>query len=616
MKKWFKPVKFSFQTPYKAIVSCLAITLFISVLTMALTLMSLYIGSYNYADGLFESYLKNTYLLFLNGLPIFIFVATIFLLTNSMRGTFLLSTLFWLILSGANFAKIYYRHEIIKIFDYDLIQPTIKILPKYWSMIDNKWIAIAVAVMIGLLVVTLCLPKVEKIHSSKRISIMLVLYLGLLFNLEPYTSWDTASEIGKGANLDQWVEVDNNQATGFIYGFLYQAHLSYVSATKTYDKKLAKEIENKYTYKSIPDKQKVNVFVMLLESFKDFTDTDMALKFTSDPYEAFHRLQKESLSGHMLADVYGGGTIKSEVSVLTGYKHDVHHSIFHRPRESYVRYFKDNGYFTEGMHPNDGYFYNRANIYPSIGFDSFLYLQNYFDKEGEFEADHNYLDGDLFPKILERFHERPQNQPYFNYTATMQNHGPYGDEIYGQSFFQNQDQYDATAYAAMNNYLNGINNTGEELWKLTRAFENEKEPIIFICFGDHSPALSQEIYDILGLNVQNNSAKTLRQKIDTPYLIWANQAAKDIFKKSFKGNLPDSDPDLIMAQFFNYIGWGGTPYMQFLENYIKYINVDKVGIHVEKDNYVDQFSKQNLKRQEEKIAIERATRNKVAKDDK
>lgn len=545
---------------------------FLLALTCALTPLVLYISSYGYADGLYESYLDNAYLLVLNGWPIFLLTVLIFALTSSFRLTFALSTIFWITVSIANAVKVYYRHEIVKIYDYELIRPTMKILPHYISDAGMTTVIPAFVCLCVIFAAAKLFPRIPR-HSWKVTValVVLVLFAGYA-TIAPYSDWKVSFELNQKAGLDKWVEIENNQANGFVYSFIYQSQFAFKNKHRQYDKKLGKYLYERYDTTMIPPEQRVHVFVMLLESYKDFSDAGITLEMKRDPYLHFHKLQKEALSGHFVADVYGGGTIKSEVEVLTGYDELTHHSLFHKPRLSYVQFFKDNGYYTEAMHPNDGYFYNRYNIYPNLGFDNFLYSQNFFKNDPRAGY---YRDYNLFPLLLKRFDDRPAGKPYFNYTATMQGHGPYSYGMPEEPFFDRVEGMDESAYISLNSYLESIDNTGYEVWRLTREFNQREEPIIYICFGDHSPGFSQQVYDILGMDDNDKSIDSYLKKYETPYLVWANDAARKAIGKDFVGTLPDTDPDLMLAQIFRYIGWKGTPYIQFLQDYSDVIHVYK-----------------------------------------
>lgn len=547
-------------------------SIFLLLLSCGLTVLVLYVASYGYSEGLFESYFENPYLLFLNAWPVFLLTLLIFALTSSFRLTFAISMIFWTLLSIANAVKVYYRHEIIRVYDVELIRPALKILPHYISDAGMLTIVPAFVFFVAIFLVTRLLPCIPRHNWKVSVALVVMIVFLASVSLEPYGDWNVSAQLNEEAKLDKWVEIENNQSTGFVYAFIYQSRLAFKNIYRHYDKKLGQYTYERYETTMIPPEQRVHVFVMLLESYKDLSDAGAQLNYKRDPYLHFHMLREESLFGNYVADVFGGGTIKSELEVLSGYDGLTHSSLFHKPRLNYVQFFKDNGYFTEAMHPNDGYFYNRCNIYPNLGFDSFLYTQNYFKNDSKTVY---YPDAMLFSEVLKRFNERPREKPYFNYTATMQGHGPYSYAEPEDPFFDYVEGMDKTAYATLNNYLRSIDNTGYEVWKLTREFKKSDEPIVFICFGDHSPGFNKQTYKILGLDNNEKKIDSYLNKYETPYLVWANEAAKKSLEKDFVGILPDTDPDLMLAQIFRYIGWKGSPYIQFLQEYSDVIHVYK-----------------------------------------
>lgn len=88
----------------------------------------------------------------------------------------------------------------------------------------------------------------------------------------------------------------------------------------------------------------------MLESFSDLSVFGtVSDRFVQDPYADFHALQAESYTGTLISDTIGGGTINAERAFLTGYSYP--QPRYRRDTESFVRYFLEQGYETEGGHP-------------------------------------------------------------------------------------------------------------------------------------------------------------------------------------------------------------------------------------------------------------------------
>lgn len=83
-------------------------------------------------------------------------------------------------------------------------------------------------------------------------------------------------------------------------------------------------------------------------------------------------------------------------------------------------------------------------------------------------------------------------------------------------------------------------------------------------FGDHKPTLGagNSFYEELGVNVQEGTAEGLYHLYTTPYLIWANDAAKAVLGQGFTGTGPTISPCYLMSVLFDCCGWDGPSWMQ------------------------------------------------------
>lgn len=82
-----------------------------------ITLGCLYIGFYQFTDGLFATYLTNLPLLLLNALPILFSLLLVFALSSSLRIAVFANAVFWGLLAVFNAVKVTYRHESLCIDD-------------------------------------------------------------------------------------------------------------------------------------------------------------------------------------------------------------------------------------------------------------------------------------------------------------------------------------------------------------------------------------------------------------------------------------------------------------------------------------------------------------------
>lgn len=342
-------------------------------------------------------------------------------------------------------------------------------------------------------------------------------------------------------------------------------------------------------YSDIPENQKVNIISIMLESYNDFSKFE-GVEFGIDIYENFHQLQKESIHGNLIVNVFAGDTINTERAFLTGY---FNHPKYFKKTNSFVWYFKEQGYKTEAMHPITGSFYNRRNVNEYLGFDSF----DHYDNKYSFIQEGYLEDYYFFDYIIEGFkNSKKNNQPYFNFTVTYQNHGPYSAEKYTEKeYLKKKSNYDEANYNIINNYFIGIYKTDQAIKKLVDYFRNEEEPTIILIFGDHNPWLGKDHtgYDMLNINLDLSTVEGFVNYFETPYIIWANDGAKEMFNKDFTGEGNTVSPNLLMAELFQHLGWEGNEYMKYLLNMKEKFDVNHKLYFKENGQYKEELSPEN-----------------------
>ena len=66
----------------------------------------------------------------------------------------------------------------------------------------------------------------------------------------------------------------------------------------------------------------------------------------------------------------------------------------------------------------------------------------------------------------------------------------------------------------------------------------------------------------MGVNVLEGTAEGCRNLYSTPYLIWANDAAKELLGSDFTGQGEMISPCYLMSVLFDQCGWEGPAWMQ------------------------------------------------------
>lgn len=329
----------------------------------------------------------------------------------------------------------------------------------------------------------------------------------------------------------------------------------------------------------------------MLEAYNDFTKFE-SIEWNKSPYEYYSRLKDESYSGSIITNVFGGGTIETERSYLTGNYNNPKYRI---PTNSYAWYFKEQGYRTEFHHPIYGWFYNRQNINPNIGFDEFYYFENKYSQiSNQFLEDY-----DFFDYIIEDFEKSvAEGEKYFGFATTYQNHGPYSDAEVESPIVKFQEGYDEKTYNVANNYLAGIEKTDKAIEKLIEYFRDSEEPTVVVLFGDHNPSLGENNrgFEMLGIDDDLSKIDGAVNYYETPYIFWGNEAAKKALKVDFEGEGDTVSPNFLMTELFEYVGWKGNEFMQYSSDVKRDIDVFNNVIFKEDGEYTKELSPSGKKK--------------------
>ena len=241
-----------------------------------------------------------------------------------------------------------------------------------------------------------------------------------------------------------------------------------------------------------------NIIVIMSEAFYDLDRLEGAVSYSEDPMRPFREVCKEGISGDLYVNVYGGSTHFTEFEFLTGWNTRgmntgscPYKEYFSKDQPSFARYLKEQGYQTVAIHPYNGKFWNRYVAYPRLGFDAFIdqYRMSYQEKCG-------YISDDSLTKeIIKQFEEKKEGSPFFCFSVSVANHIAI---LNGEEKENAPDQIkvtydDALGYGPnkkrwVQEYVSGIEKSGEALQELTDYLKTQDEPTIVVFFGDHAPS--------------------------------------------------------------------------------------------------------------------------------
>ena len=527
---------------------------------IGLGLISLVLATGTYGWPVFWDYLSSPVLLALNLLPPALLSTLLYSLLGRAWLAQLLTAIPVLALSVGNYYKLTFRNDPVIASDL-LVLGEAGTMTQRYRLFLTRSIAAALALAV-LSVVVLAVFVRGRPRFKGRLAGVLV-GLAVSGALVPvYASDELYTDSARLDHLNEWVSTQQYLSHGLIYPFLHSIKQALPHPPDGYSRQETQALLGQYKDADIPDGEKVNLVGIMLEAFADFSGYDQ-IQFQQDVYADFHQLESESYSGNLITNIFAGGTINTERAFLTGLSSGDFN--FRTDASSYVWYFRDQGYHTSGDHPSNQWFYNRSNINSYLGFEQYRFVENYYS---QFTDGSTADDSVFFPALTDSILEQLRaDQPLFSFSVSYQGHGPYSSEqcLWGETddYIANYD-LDEASRTILANYLGSVQNTSGYLLQLAQQLEACEEPGLLVVFGDHKPWLGNNstVYSALGIDLFDSDRDSLYNCWSTRYLIWANDAAKEVLGNDFVGTGPDISPCFLMNLLFEQCGWEGDAYMQ------------------------------------------------------
>lgn len=540
----------------------IAAALIASAVGGALTgVCSLTIATGSQPRAMFDSYFTNPWILALN-LAVPIVLALFFtLLTNRAWIAWLVTNLVVMLPTVVSFFKVEFRGDPLCAEDLTLVTESKKMLETYKLFWDDRFGFYLAILAVGTLALALFFRGRFR-RAVPRLIAALVLAIACAAASPLYTSAEIYDvKTSNTALINPYSENDQFISKGFVYPFLHSIKDAFHPAPDGYDANGAKAALDAYTDEEIPTDKRVNVVAVMLEAYNDFSRFEN-LHFVRDVYGKYRELEAMGYAGTLMTDVFAGDTRVSEREFLTGLPY-ARIDKFVAPSNSYVWYFRENGYHTTGSHPCYAWFYNRKNINKNLGFAEYLFSENYFAERTWNDITY---DAAYFPMLYELYESRDKSVPYFSYNITYQGHGPYeaDNPHYTEPYVENGGWSEASQ-TILNNYLNAQAETTEMLYDFATQMLATDEPVVLVFFGDHKPWMGNgdSVYHELGINIDCSTDEGFRNYYSTRYLILANDAAKRVTGSDFRGEGETISASFLMNKVFELCGWRGSAYMQF-----------------------------------------------------
>ena len=471
-------------------------------------------------------------LLLLNILPIAVILLGIYFATGRSFFSGLATCALFFLFGMINLIKASERNEPFVPADIRLVREAMAIIGQYEGGHIIAMLGLVAAVtLLGALAIrffaaTKLTPAIRVAGPIVCASLLLTLIFTVYADEERYHSFD-----GVLAN-----RMADYSMRGFVYSFLHDITALSVREPAGFSAATFTALEA-----DVPPKDDLgprpNVVMIMSEAFSTLTDSEH-FDFTgrANPLEHFHRITRDSLvSGDLIVDVYGGGTVFTEFAALTGIS-PVTLSSAVVPYE----FVRDNtdaipwllrrlGYETIAVHPFHGWFYNRINVFERLGFQSFLYGHAEHHFEGAELRGGFVSEAATFDALIDIIDDRtPAHDPLFLFSTTIQNHGGYHGKysMNPPQFFDTDLDFDEDELLVLNNFIYGLFDVDEQLARLVARLADDPMPYVLVYFSDHQPSLGASVFLRLGWGDVWGAPIDALQGYTVPFFIWQNEAAQ------------------------------------------------------------------------------------------
>ena len=499
------------------------------------------------------------------------------LFNNYILGT-TISVLFIIIAGFANYYKMLIVGEPIYASDLSMITNMDDIISYAQSFLSPTLIMSLVIAFVVLLLLSLRYFKSYKLHGRYRVSALLgaLLYLLCIFN---YENSFLKPIVTNSVNFVMWNQLTNYEENGFVFGFITNMQNDLMIKSDAYNKDNMLELVDYYKQKAstynetLKMSAKPNIMVVVSESLSDPTAFDQ-LTFSDDPLANIHQLMSEHTSGGFISPFKGNRTANIEFELLTGFSNALLlegtvpfqqslSSMDYIP--SMLNHLNTFDYKTVAIHPNNAAFYKRSSVYPAIGFDQFISIENMVHTD-LIESEKYVSDEAVFNEMLDELYR--SESPALIYGLTMQNHLPTFENKFGETSIDVTDKNgDKDIELEMEQYAEGVKLTDIAFNDFVNTIQAYEEPTVVLFFGDHLINFNSDLHANHGFVEGNNDANSAKLFYETPLLMLSNT---DLFKAN---DLGDVSPIFLAPLLFKELQLPLSPYYVFLLDLYEQLHV-------------------------------------------
>lgn len=455
----------------------------------------------------------NPVMFFYNVLIIMMTLSVALLFKRRVFATFLIS-LVWFGCAIANCVLLGFRTTPFSAIDLTMVTYALSIIDIYLSKTEIILVSALLLIALALIIfIAFRAPKLRrKVRYVRATAVILAMVIIVFFATSTAIRMELLT-----SRFDNLADAYNN------YGFAYCLSNSFVDSgidkPDDYSEEAIDAINNKVSEALAADntkEQHPNIIFLQMESFFD-PNRIKNLYYSRNPIPNFTKMSEEGISGKMNVATVSAGTANTEFEVLTGMslqffgagEYPYKTILLDKTAESMANNLRQLGYRSTAIHNNRASFYGRNEVFPNLGFDTFISKEYMMDLE---YTPVSWVKDKVLTKEIVGAMEATDTSDFI-FTISVQAHGKYPTE------FKGNEDYNVYVYgeggeeriAGFSYLINQYYEMDMFLKELTDALENFEEDTVLMVYGDHLPGL-----DLAAEDLTNESL------FQTDYVIWSN----------------------------------------------------------------------------------------------
>ncbi|HMM06086.1 MAG TPA: sulfatase-like hydrolase/transferase [Clostridiales bacterium] len=460
------------------------------------------------------AYLLQNPILFLYNVLIILMTLSISLLFKRRIFVSSLISLIWFLSAVANCVLLGFRTTPFSAIDLTMVTYALSIINIYLS--KTQIILITVMALLILALIIFIGVKAPKVNSKVRYikALAAVIAMVVIVAVATGTAIQTQMLTSRFGNL-----ADAYKNYGFAYCLSNSFIDSGIDKPQDYSKEAVdaiNETANATIAADTTKQQTPNIIFVQLESFFDPNEL-LGLYYSRNPVPHFDQLKEDCISGYLTVPTVSAGTANTEFEILSGMslkyfgagEYPYKTVLLDETCESIAYNLEQLGYSATAIHNNRATFYGRDEVYPALGFTTFISKEYMTDLE---YTPTSWVKDKVLTKEILKSLEATEGKD-FVFTVSVQGHGKYPTEFTGNEDYNVYVYGDAdeARIAGVSYLVNQFYEMDQFIGDLVATLADYDEDTVLVLYGDHLPGL-----DFSPDDMANHSI------FQTPYVIWSN----------------------------------------------------------------------------------------------